>query len=112
MQDIKLSNIARIDTQPKSVRKQEPLDEVAKAKLELEEERARTLEVEAKLKKELESLRFEQKKDIQDIESHHNQIIEHHNKEIKRLVDEMNQSIKQEREKLELINQADISNIK
>ena len=85
---------------------------MGKAKLELEEERARTFEVEAKLKREIENLRFDQKKDIQDVESHHNQIIENHNKDIKRLVDEMNQSIKQEREKLELINQTDLNNIK
>ena len=112
-QDVKVTNVSKVGVIPKETSNQpKPLDEVGKAKLELEEERANTAELESKLKREVEQLRSEQKKDIQDIESHHNKIIENHNKEIKRLVDEMNQSIKQEREKLELINQTEVNSKK
>lgn len=111
------SGIARIPTgqssgmqKLKNKEQSVPLDEVSRAKMELEETRKRTMEVEKRMKKEVDQLRLEQKKDVQNLETHHNKILESHNREIKRLVDDMNASIKQEREKLEAINQSEMGN--
>ena len=89
-----------------------PLDEVSRAKMELEEARNRTFEMEQRMKKEIENLKLDQKKDILNLESHYNKILESHNREIKKMVDDMNMSIKQERDKLEMINQTEFANKK
>jgi hypothetical protein len=89
-----------------------PLDEVGRAKLELEEERNKTFEFEKRMRKELEQVKLDQKKDILNLEAHYSKIFDSHNREIKRLVDDMNLSIKQEREKFEMINQTETNNKK
>ncbi|CAI2373653.1 unnamed protein product [Moneuplotes crassus] len=96
------------DTREKSV----PLDDLSRAKLDLEEARTRTLEMEKRMKKEIEDLKLEQKKDILNLESHYNKMLDTHNREIKNLSDDMYLSIKQEREKLEMINKTELENRK
>lgn len=87
-----------------------PLDDLSRAKMELAEVQNKTAEIEQSLKREIENIRFEQKKDVQNLEAQYAGKVESHNREIKRLVDEMNQSIKQEREKLEIINLSELNN--
>ena len=89
-----------------------PLDERTRAKLELEDARERTLEMEKRMKKEIEEIRVQNKKDVVNIESHYNKMLETHNREIKKLSDDMYLSIKQERDKLEVINKNEIENKK
>ena len=104
------TNKSKAPTARTNIESQVPLDEVSRAKLELEEARNKTFEAEKKMKREVDQTKLEQKKDIMNLESHHNKILDSHNREIKRMIDDMNMSIKQEREKLELINQSETNN--
>ncbi|CAI2372203.1 unnamed protein product [Moneuplotes crassus] len=96
------------DNKEKSI----PLDDLTRAKLDLEEAREKTLTMEKRMKKEIDELKLEQTKDILNLESHYNKMLETHNREIKKLSDDMYLSIKQERDKLEMINKTELENKK